>query len=102
MAPYNNSGVFAVGSWHPDIGFTTESRIVLIRNPYWGPTWDGFVASNPPPGPLPMYEFIIAYQERPTNYNPPLLRFYGGPSWYDGQFYHFPNYTYVSATAYGL
>jgi hypothetical protein len=98
MAPYNNLGVYAVGP-------SGNNRRILIRNPWWGSTWDAMVASaGTPPGPPEMYEFVMVTQLYLVNqgFYEGYLRFAGAPDWYDGNAYITNSSHTLSASQYGL
>lgn len=100
MTPYNSSlGVYAVGV-NPG-----HTRTIIIRNPWWGPTWDSMVASaGVPPGPLEMYEYVAVTQLYDVNqgFYVGTLRFNGGPDWYDGNAYITQSSHFLQASQYGL
>lgn len=97
MAPYNNLGVYAVGP-------SGNNRRILIRNPWWGSTWDAMVAGGTPPGPPEMYEFVMVTQLYLVNqgFYEGYLRFAGAPDWYDGNAYITNSSHFLSASQYGL
>lgn len=98
MTPYNNLGVYAVG-YRPG-----QNRYILIRNPWWGSTWDSMVAtSGTPPGPLEMYEYVVVHQIYNVHQGAydGYLRF-GYFSWYDGNVYIVNSSHILHASQYGL
>lgn len=98
MTPYNTQGVFVLGNEY------NNYRRVLVRNPWWGSTWDSMVASaGTPPGPPAMYEYCMLYQY--GNYTGGFgsyLYFQGGQNWYDGQYYLTNSSHFVLSSQYGL